>query len=183
MGEGIYSVEELEQILGVKPRTVHFWVQSGLLDGPGAGRGARYTDEHLAKLFMIQKLRAEGRPLAEIRAAVRRLPASDYDVLAEQARGEPRVEKLRAKELIGRWLSEGRSDKQGDAPPGSARAKQQRTSVPLQTTTGAAPTGENWHRVPLTSDVELHVRQPLSHTSRELVDALIAVARSLGKEH
>jgi DNA-binding transcriptional MerR regulator len=182
MGEGIYSVEELEQILGVKPRTVHFWVQSGLLDGPGAGRGARYTDEHLAKLFMIQKLRAEGRPLAEIRAAVRRLPASDYDVLAEQARGEPRVEKLRAKELIGRWLSEGRSERQPAAAPSSARARQL-SADRLQATTGAMPTGEDWRRVPLTSDVELHVRQPLSHTSRELVDALIAVARSLGKEH
>src|SRR5215208_2505669 len=70
-----YGVDELERMLGVRARTIYFWVQSGLLEGPGAGRGARYQDEHLGRLFLIRKLRAERRPLPEIAEVLRTLSA------------------------------------------------------------------------------------------------------------
>ena len=53
---------------GVTPRTVHFYIQQGLLPPPdGAGRGARYTEAHLARLLLIRRLQKEHLPLNEIR--------------------------------------------------------------------------------------------------------------------
>ena len=107
MGDGSYTVEDLERLLGIRPRTVHYWSSEGLFEGPGAGRGTRYTDEHLAKLFLIQKLREEGRPIAEIKTAIKRLPRDAWTWLAEQAKAEPPKQDVKAKDLIAEWLSEG----------------------------------------------------------------------------
>jgi len=148
-----YGVDDIERTLGVRARTIHFWVQSGLLDGPGAGRGARYTDQHLGKLFMIQKLRAERRPLREIAAAVKQISPAQLAVLAEQANAARRTPKARANELIGRWLE-----------AISPRESSQDQSA-----------GESWTRVSLRDGVELHVRHRLSPESKALVDALLAL--------
>lgn len=177
MGDGTYSIEELEEILGVKARTLHSWTTAGLVEGPGAGRGARYTDEHLAKLFLIQKLRAEGRPLAEIRASVKRLSASAVNALAEQARTQPPKAPAKAKELINRWLGAAGED---DAPSMRLQAREPR-AVYSRVWSSPAP-AQQWERVPLAPDVELHVRRPLSPTSRTLVDAILAAAQRQDKE-
>ena len=106
MGDGSYSVEDLERLLGLKGRTIHYWTQEGLFEGPGAGRGARYTDEHLAKLFLILKLREEGRSLAEIKTALKRLPTRALKSWVDLAKAEPPKETATAKELITRWLND-----------------------------------------------------------------------------
>jgi DNA-binding transcriptional MerR regulator len=186
MGDGTYSVEELEQMLGVRARTIHFWVHSGLLEGPGAGRGARYADEHLGKLFMIQKLRGEGRPLPEIAAAVKQLSPAQLDVLAEQARDARRAPKPRARELIRKWLGEKDGEQGGEdsslhGAKAVARAVEEHAVYSRRG--GSRPAAaresspESWTRLPLRDDVELHVKKPLSPESKALVDALLAIAR------
>jgi DNA-binding transcriptional MerR regulator len=63
-----YSIAELAAAGGVSRRTVRFYVQRGLLPPPGSlGRGARYTDEHLARLIAIKGWQEQGVPLEEIR--------------------------------------------------------------------------------------------------------------------
>ncbi|MEQ1760876.1 MAG: helix-turn-helix domain-containing protein [Vicinamibacterales bacterium] len=146
-----YGVDELERILGVRARTIHFWVQSGLLPGPGAGRGARYQDEHLGRLFLIRKLRAERRPIPEIADAVQALSIEQVRALAAQAKAESRAPRARSSELVAQWV----------ALPAS----------------GPQVGGESWTRLALRPDVELHVKQPLSADSRALVDAILAAAR------
>jgi hypothetical protein len=39
-----------------------------------------------------------------------------------------------------------------------------------------------WERVSITSDIELHVRRPLSRRDNRLVERLLAFARQLGEE-
>ncbi len=146
-----YGVDELERMLGVRARTIHFWVQSGLLDGPGAGRGARYNDDHVGRLLLIRKLRAERRPLREIAEAVRALSSEQVRELAAQAEAEMRTPRARSRELVARWV----------APAVSATVVD----------------GQSWTRVALRPDVELHLKQPLSPGSRDLVDKLIVITR------
>jgi DNA-binding transcriptional MerR regulator len=181
MGDGSYSIEDLERLLGVKGRTIHYWSHEGLFEGPGAGRGARYTDEHLARLFLIQKLRAEGRPVAEIKAALKRVSTTDLRLWAEQAKAEPPKESVKAKQLITRWLKEGNeSDVVVASRVTTPRQSWQRRAV-WSAMSDDVPAG-HWQRIPFAPDVELHVQHPPSPTSQRLVDQLVALARRLTQE-
>src|SRR6516162_8313194 len=65
--DGLKTLAELSEASGIPARTIRFYIARGLLEGPvKAGRGAVYTEEHLARLQKIKKLQDEGRMLAEI---------------------------------------------------------------------------------------------------------------------
>lgn len=67
-----YDIQELVQISGVPRRTIHFYVQQGILPPPdGAGLAARYNADHLARLRLIPVYRAQGLRLDDIRARFR----------------------------------------------------------------------------------------------------------------
>jgi len=57
-----YSIAELTEATGLKPRTIYFYVQEKIIPGPsGAGSSARYSEEHRIKLLLIKKLKDEQR--------------------------------------------------------------------------------------------------------------------------
>jgi DNA-binding transcriptional MerR regulator len=67
--EAHYSIGELAEQASVSRRTVHFYVQQGLIDPPeGRGRGAHYSDRHLEQLRRVLALSREGLPLRRIQA-------------------------------------------------------------------------------------------------------------------
>ena len=173
---GGFSLEDLEALLGIPARTIRYWSSEGLLEGPGAGRGTRYGDEHLARLFLIQKLRAEGRPLAEIRAAIKRLSVADIRALAAQAKAEPPREPVPAKHLIRAWLHEGDARRAvAREAPGAGWVASLASALP--------PTPPaHWRRIPLGENVELHVQYPLSQESEALVAQLVQLAQRFAKE-
>ncbi len=107
-----HSLTELAELAGVTPRTIRYYIAQGLLPGPHqAGRGAHYTDSHLARLRLIRQLRNVHLPLAEIR---RRLGQLD----------DPHVRELLAPaEHAGpeTALDYVRSVLAGDLPPGPRR--------------------------------------------------------------
>ena len=62
------DINELVEKSGVPRRTIHFYVQQGLLPpAEGAGLAARYSEEHLLRLAAIPVLRRRGLRLDEIR--------------------------------------------------------------------------------------------------------------------
>ena len=61
MEERRYGIDELADLVGVKRRTVRFYVQRGLLPPPfGVGRGKHYGPEHLARLRAVKALQSGG---------------------------------------------------------------------------------------------------------------------------
>ncbi|HOC18296.1 MAG TPA: MerR family transcriptional regulator [Vicinamibacterales bacterium] len=143
-----YSIGELAVAAGVSRRTVRFYVQRGLLPAPeGLGRGARYTDAHLARLLQIKGWQEQGVPLEEVRTrlsgsgrrAGKRAPQAPLSLERRDA-GEPA---------------------QGQAWEAAA--------------TPEAP-GTAWFRQPLVAGYELHVaagRRPLTaHQLARLARAL-----------
>lgn len=57
-----YSIAELTEATGLKPRTIYYYVQEKIIPGPtGAGSSARYDEEHRIKLLLIKKLQDEQR--------------------------------------------------------------------------------------------------------------------------
>lgn len=60
----IYNIETLAKLTGLNRRTVRYYIQRGVLQKPyGKGRGHYYTDEHVARIKEIQRLRKQGVPL------------------------------------------------------------------------------------------------------------------------
>ena len=152
-GERTYSIGSLADATGVSRRTVRFYVQRDLLPPPeGLGRGALYTDEHLARLLQIKVWQEEGVPLDEIhgRLQCKRSPAG--------AVPEKR-------------------DTLAAAQPQSAYEYERRGVRPWALP--SAP-GQHWFRQPLVAGYELNVaggRQPLS--ARQLARLASALSEIL----
>lgn len=65
-----FSLEELSELTGISRRTIRFYIQKGLMNGPeGEKRGAYYTTEHLEDLLRIKRMTEKHIPLNEIRKA------------------------------------------------------------------------------------------------------------------
>ena len=64
-----FKIKDVEQLTGIPRRTVHFYLQSGLLHPPKrTGKTMAYYDEnHIRKLKDIVKLKQQGLPLIAIR--------------------------------------------------------------------------------------------------------------------
>jgi DNA-binding transcriptional MerR regulator len=83
-----YSIGDLAGLVGSTPRTIRYYVAQGLLPPPdGAGSGAHYTDDHLGRLRLIQRLQRQHQPLSEIRERLAQLDAREVSALV--ADGEP----------------------------------------------------------------------------------------------
>jgi AcrR family transcriptional regulator len=67
--EKLYKIAEVERLSGLPRRTIHFYIQTGLLHPPlKTGKTmAYYDDQHLQKLKLIQKEKSTGSPLFAIK--------------------------------------------------------------------------------------------------------------------
>jgi DNA-binding transcriptional MerR regulator len=179
-----FDINELCSRADVTPRTVHFYIQQGLLPPAGStGPGARYGEGHLSRIRLVRLLQKQHLPLAEIARRMKGL--SDEQVTAliaetKQKRTEPRGTAL---DYIRSVLAE----------PGSARhstderaiASRPRfssapfASVKLQTTASAAPERSQWERFTLADGIELSVRRPMSRVEQRQFEKLMAAARKI----
>lgn len=63
-----FSIDELQDLTQVPRRTIRYYIEYGLLEGPeGETRAARYTQQHLETLLKIRRLTAEGVGLAHVK--------------------------------------------------------------------------------------------------------------------
>ena len=94
---GRYTVKELADRGGVTPRTVYYYVGEGLLPAPeGGGPASTYTDDHLLRLRLIRRLKAEYLPLAEIRRRLADLTTDELRALLEAPTAAPPQDSARA---------------------------------------------------------------------------------------
>lgn len=71
MADKFYRIGELASLAGVTRRTVHHYINKGLIPpAEGAGVSSYYTEDHLNRLRLIRKLQASYLPLIEIRKMV-----------------------------------------------------------------------------------------------------------------
>jgi DNA-binding transcriptional MerR regulator len=176
------------------------------------GPGTRYDRAHLDRLHLIRRLQREHLPLAEIRRrlealddeGVRTALATTTDADPEGvARSSSALDYVR--ELLARQAARTEVARPpGQVPPPTLSASAARAGAPSaafgvpapQTSQGFSarqvtepalsqsvrPTRSTWDRIPLASDVELHVRRPLSREQNRRVERLIETARGLFAE-
>lgn len=182
-----YTLEELAARLQMQPRTIHTYIDQGLLRAPETmGRNARYTDYHLRCLQAIKTLTEECRlPSGEIRrlvnlagprgeneaghagavgeatsateaSATETPPASALDYIrSRRARTRYSQEPIQSPGLpFRRGTSRPVGPLEGLLDPLREQTRNDRVMRKVH--------GQEWIRLEITPDMELHVRGELS---------------------
>jgi DNA-binding transcriptional MerR regulator len=199
-----YSLTELADLAGVTPRTVRYYLAQGLLPAVGqTGPGSKYGEGHLTRLRLIRRLQAEHLPLAEIRRRLEGLTEAEIGALvADQSQAPPADSALDyLRTVLGGGAAPTASVAPAPAqsmapPPGMHRLMRQLPvgdAPPPLATTAPIPSAEaapatpglersQWERIALSTDVELHIRRPLTRAHQKGVDRLVTIARELLEE-
>ena len=187
--EARYHLAELADLAGVTPRTIRYYVSQGLLPAvANPGPGAKYDDEHLARLRVIRRLQREHQPLAEIRRQLDGLDDEQIRELVTPARPQHDGSAL---DYVRRVLS----SRAGTAEPALAYTTEPLTPASAATyapTEPAVPAADvttepriersQWERIAVGPDVEIHIRRPLPRSTAKRVDRLVSIARDLLEE-
>ncbi|MFH1567427.1 MAG: MerR family transcriptional regulator [Gemmatimonadota bacterium] len=175
-----YTLEELAEHTGVNARSIRHYIQRGLLRGPETrGRHARYADYHRRRLEVIRTLRDDyDMPLAEIRQHVT-MAGPDEDVASSpvalytsgpppEAAHEPAsaLDFVRARQATTRARPAQVESEAVQYPSASSgpidRLLQQLRRHLADRAVARKARGEEWVRVPVTPDIEVHVRGHLA---------------------
>jgi DNA-binding transcriptional MerR regulator len=170
-----YDIQSLVSQSGVPRRTIHFYVQQGILPPPqGAGPAAYYTEDHLVRLQLIPMLRQQGLRLDDIR---RRFMEMDPEAMRQA-------------------LADGQESPVGlEGPPGSPVQRQnngeQRARFVREHLPGYQPgyqppspapaaSGEQrFTHYSLPAGITLVVPEPLNSIDRQRVALLLQTARQI----
>jgi len=181
-----FDIKALAEEAQVTPRTVHFYVQQGLLPPASSpGPGARYGEGHLSRLKLIRLLQNQHLPLAEIAKRLKGLTDEQVGaLLAESRRERQSTTHKSALEYIRGVLAEGSAPAVGRSGipavasrwPLPGRSQQ---APPGLSSPAAEPVRSQWERLMLIDGIELHVRRPLSRVQQRQLDKLMAAARTI----
>jgi len=179
---GLFSISELAAKTGVEPRTIRSYVEKGILAGPESlGRGARYTQESLDRLKVLQLLRDANRSLTldQIRLVLQSLGPSEVRALADgririgalldtDAAAPPRTAALEYLQALRcdtqptrhpTWAAApGRGSSTADDLPVLEEAARALMKLAGLSSASRSVRGEQWYRLPLTPDIELSIR-------------------------
>jgi DNA-binding transcriptional MerR regulator len=203
-----YNLSELTDEAGVSVRTVRYYIAEGLLPPPvTAGPRSFYTQSHLDRLRLIDRLKTSYLPLKEIR---RRLTALDDDevrrllepdaairpAIAPAARTveeSPPAPPDSASSYIARLLHRPAPAAAPKPAPPPQLAMRMPEAVRVEARTpndepadpfdfmlaeSAEDTG-TWRRIPLGDDAELVIRDELYQRKRDRVEWLVGWARKV----
>ena len=181
------DIKELSERARVTPRTVHFYVQQGLLPPAGApGPGARYGEGHVSRIRLIRLLQKQHLPLSEIAKRTKGLTDEQVDALlaeTKQRRSEARGSAL---DYIRSVLAEpGAPRAQSLREPQASYGSPSSSLEAAHKSSSSAPAGSarsQWERFTLADGMELHVRRPLSRLEQRHLDKLMAAARKIFDE-
>jgi DNA-binding transcriptional MerR regulator len=195
-----YTLSELTDEAGVSVRTVRYYIAEGLLPPPiTAGPRSSYTQAHLDRLRLIDRMKAAYLPLKEIR---RRLTALDDHEIHRLAQSDtpPTPASLTlppdsASSYIARLIHRPSPAARAKpaAPPQVAMRGQHvlddqdpvSYAQPLNTVapsrSALPPTTEDstWRRISLTDDAELLIRNDTYQRKRDRVDWLVGWAKKV----
>ena len=193
MSEVEFDIKELSERAGATPRTVHFYVQQGLLPPAGStGPGARYGEGHLSRLKLIRLLQKQHLPLAEIARRLKGLSDEQVRDLLLETKVRRSSQGGSALEYIRSVLADP-SGKRTERPlqrsslsqSGSVAMHARLTSPAPEASPAPAaapatePSRSQWERYTLTDGIELNVRRPLARTEQRMLTRLLDAARKI----
>src|ERR1051325_7220125 len=183
-----FTISELADAAGTTPRTVRYYTAEGILPPPDArGRYATYSDEHLDRLRLIDRLKGAHQPLNAIRARMECLTHADIRGLLSGPKGLPgshsfddlllrSAKCIRERELqaVGGDSARSVSRSQDDFRKWSIDA-----DVSVERDDSWNHEADTWQRIMFAPGVELHLRQPVAAASMPAIDELCRLGRKL----
>ena len=195
------TIEDLEAHSGLPVRTLHYYMQIGLLPGPDKrGKYAAYSQEHLDRLDLILILKEMHLPLKEIRTLLEGLtPAEiqhyredqehllgklksarpDEAVPSSDSEGSSALEYIKGLEEAHGMIQEIRSDQTYFPRP---LFENNRTGDEISIgvdRSARQPLEERWRRVVIADGIELHTRETRDKETVHKIKRLLSFARSL----
>jgi DNA-binding transcriptional MerR regulator len=176
-----FDITELCDRVDVTPRTVHFYVQQGLLPPAGSpGPGARYSEGHVARIKLIRLLQKQHLPLAEIARRTKSLSDEQIAALIAETKQRRAEERGSALDYVRRVLGEARTrGSTAQTPVPQAVPRRSAMALTDSSTPPAVAERSQWERYTLSDGMELHVRRPLSRVEQRQLDKLMAAARTI----
>jgi DNA-binding transcriptional MerR regulator len=200
------TLEDLAKQSGLPLRTLRFYIQEGILQGPDThGKYARYSEQHLDRLKLIQRLKNLRLPIQEIRHLLNNMtpeeisqirqyqdvlkPNMDMNSYNRSAKSTPPSPGASALEYI-HDLERGRDNIQPFIKystddvmiPNNLRAVPPPRITKKQNKKEVRDE-ETWKRVVIGEGVELNVREPMNTEEEEKVKQLIEMAQKLFGEN
>ena len=75
-----YTINDLEEKTGIKPRTIHFYIKEKLIPpADRTGGTASYSEEHIVKLSLIKEMKKTHLKLSGIRSALDGMSIQEMD--------------------------------------------------------------------------------------------------------
>src|SRR5258708_31901351 len=179
-----YKISELADAAGTTPRTVRFYTAEELLPPPDArGRYAVYSNEHLDRLRLIDRLKEAHQPLNAIRERLDQLNGEAIGSLLSEAQHRPPSDSLddfllRSAEAI--RARERPTDRQSASYVASTARQTPRGEYASLTLLEDSlerreiinHDTETWQRITLAPGVELNLRLPLTEERRTAIEEL-----------
>ena len=192
MGDVEFDIKELSERSKTTPRTVHYYVQQGLLPPAGSpGPGARYGEGHVSRLKLIRLLQKQHLPLAEIARRLKGLSDEQVRELLDETKARRASQGGSALDYI-RHVLQDQSAKRSDASDmvpaflrrdgGAMHARLSGAAAAASPAGGAAaaePSRSQWERYTLTDGIELNVRRPLARSEQRRLTRLLDAARRI----
>lgn len=198
-----YWISELANLSGVSTRTIRYYIQEGLLPQPEIrGKYAVFTDEYMHRLRLIKILKDAYLPLNRIKELLDTLTENEILPLLEAFEKDPvsalsglqalpmfeqpsfhlsspprpvqvREQNVNALEYIQQLRKESPLNEKMNRNPRPDARPNKRNLI-----TSAPTPGEEWRRILLAAGLELHIRQPESFITQQLVEDLIDLVRN-----
>ncbi len=181
-GEQTYSLQELANLSGTSLRTLRSWAAQRLLPSAGRGPYVRYPRGFLIRLQLIRTLQARNYPLAEIRSRLEGMTDEQIQQLLEQPSAPaPAVDGAAADYASLVLSSRGLSVPDPFSPRTTPTSNVNSVSIGASTLSGRTHSHRrsNWERIAFGSDLEVHVRRPLTREQNRRLDELLQLAAKL----
>jgi DNA-binding transcriptional MerR regulator len=200
------TLEDLVKLSGLPLRTLRFYIQEGILQGPDThGKYARYSQQHLDRLKLIQRLKNLRLPIQEIRHLLNNMtpeeisqireyqdvlkPSMDMNLYNHSNKSTPPAPGSSALEYI-HDLERGRENinsfnfHAAKAPmPQMPIEDDYSPKIIKKRETKEVKDQETWKRVAIYEGIELNVREPMTSEEEEKVKKLIEMAQKLFGEN
>jgi DNA-binding transcriptional MerR regulator len=194
------TINELSKMADVTIRTIRFYTDEGVLDEPaGRDRYARYTRRHYLQLSAAKTLKAMFLPLRVIRDRIASLNDHELEVLAgpvppeiEARFAEAEHPRFMVAERQAFYLNEvqhavvsAKDVRRAAMAPAAHRDDDDALTAPfvqihpslLTRTVAPSSTSDVWHRIAISANIELHVREEAMQEEAGEIRRILATLR------
>lgn len=196
------TLEDLATISGLPVRTLRFYIQEGVLQGPDThGKNARYSQQHLDQLELIRRLKKLRLPLQEIRQLLNNMTSTEIiqiqqyqDILqtlplvhdksasAEISNSEPGTSALTyIHNLEQDWTNIRKISDAQDNISFFQQSSGSNTKIYKNSQSQATGKHEIWTRILIEDGLEINFRQPKAFDDQAKIINLVEYARNLYK--